>query len=314
MHAKESGIIRAAGRFDPAPTPVRRWAVDSWLNYFFWHTEHLPRVARWTKWIYLVFALTFSKTFEIAATANARRILGHSISSAQCRVFKRQVVSNFFNFIYDMGLSLRLSPEQLIDRIEAIDGQDKYLAVRSTRRGAIIATIHMGSFEAAAVAALRRIEPGIYVVFKRDEKSRFERLRTRLRQKLGVTEVPVDDGLGIWVRLRDALAANQVVMLQADRVMQGQKGWRMEFLHGHLLLPTGPVRLAMATGAPIVPIVTTRAPDGRVRIHVEDAMDVGPHDSINAAMDQMRDVIEKYVRAFPTQWLMLEPAFCEDQK
>ncbi|HWB52959.1 MAG TPA: lysophospholipid acyltransferase family protein [Tepidisphaeraceae bacterium] len=312
MKESAAKVLREVGRFDPAPTPIRRFAANFWLNYFYWHAEHLPRVARSTKWFYLFFALTCSKTLDLATAMNARRIFGDSIGKADCRRFKCRVVSNFFNFIYDVGLSLRLSPEQLVGRIDSIDGQEKYTAARSCRRGAIIASIHMGSFEAAA-ASLRQIEPQIHVLFKRDNMDRFERIRTRLRRKLGINEVPLDDGWGVWVRLRDALAENHVVMLQADRVMQGQKGQRMKFLHGHLLLPTGPIRLAMATGAPIIPIVTTRTPKGRVQIHIEDAICVGPDDPIEIAMNQVRDVIEKYVRTYPEQWLMLEPAFCEDQ-
>jgi lauroyl/myristoyl acyltransferase len=310
---RDCRVARESGRYNPAPTAIRRWAADFWLNYFFWHAERFPRLTRWTKWIYLWFALHCSKTIRLSTAANARRILGDSITPSECRTFRNEVVSNFFNFITDVAASLRLTQKQLLDRIERIDGEDKYLAARIQNRGAIIASIHMGSFEVAA-AALHLRESHIHIVFKRDAMNRFEQLRTRARRNLDLIEVPVDDGLGIWLRLRDALAQNQVVMLQADRVMPRQKGLRMKFLHGHLLMPTGPVRLAMITGSPIIPIISTRALTGQIQIHIEDAINVHPSDPIEKPMLQLKNIIEKYIQAYPTQWLMLEPAFCEDQK
>ena len=89
-------------------------------------------------------------------------------------------------------------------------------------------------------------------VFKRDVRSSFEQIRKSLRQRLGVLEAAIDDGWTIWMRLRDALTSNHVVNLQGDRVMPGQKGQAVPFCHGHLLLPTGPIKLALASGAPDV--------------------------------------------------------------
>jgi KDO2-lipid IV(A) lauroyltransferase len=300
------------GRYNPAPTAIRKLAAAFWLNYFFWHAERFPRLTLWSKWIYLSFALLCSKTIRLSTAANARRIFGDSITAGQQRAFRNDVVSSFFNFVADVAASIRSSRQQLLGRIRKIHGEEKYLSARAIQRGAIIVTLHMGSFEVAA-AAMHLRESNIHVVFKRDLIDRFERLRTRARQNLNVIEAPVDDGWGMWIGLRDALMQNHVVMLQADRVMPGQKGLRMKFLHGHLLMPTGPVRLAMLTGAPIIPIVTTRDSDGQIQIHIEDAIDVLPDASVEESMLKLRDVVEKYVRTYPTQWLMLEPAFCEDQ-
>lgn len=304
-------FTRDTGRFEGSTSAFRRWAAECWLSYLFVHARYAPSLARWTKWIYLEFALRFSKTISSATFANARRIYGPDLSNARCRQFCRRVMSNFVNFVSDVGLCVRLSVDQMAERVESIDGREKYETARAGKRGAIVITAHMGSFE-SATAALLRIEPKIHVVFKRDDRSKFEQIRTQLRQRLGVVEVPVDDGWGIWIRLRDALLQNEVVMLQGDRLMPGQKGQRFAFLHGHIAVPTGPVRLALASGAPIVPIITTRTPKGRVRIHVEDAIYVSDASQMDQALGQIVGVIEKYVRQYPTQWLMLEPAFCED--
>jgi KDO2-lipid IV(A) lauroyltransferase len=154
-------------------------------------------------------------------------------------------------------------------------------------------------------------EKRIHVVFKRDT-GRFERIRQGLRQRLGVVEQAVDDGWGVWVKLRDALQADEVVAIQGDRVMPGQKGSRVPFLGGHMLLPTGPVKLALASGAPMAPVFSVRTPEGKIRLFIEEPIHVG-HD-VDEAMAKLADVIGRYVAQYPEQWLVLHPAFEEDAK
>ena len=57
-----------------------------------------------------------------------------------------------------------------------------------------------------------------------------------LEDAVGFLEAPVDDGLSVWVGLRDALLRNEVVLMQGDRVMPGQRGMRLPFLSGHMVI------------------------------------------------------------------------------
>jgi KDO2-lipid IV(A) lauroyltransferase len=300
---------------DAAPeatrSPIRRWAADFWLNYMFWHVRHVPFLARATKGFYLWFAVRHSHVLRRSTAANARRIFGPATTDAECLAFTRRVVANFVDFVCDVGVSLQLDRKGMLARIESVEGKARYDAARAAKNGAIIATAHMGSFEAGA-AALLDLEPRMHVVFKRDQRGRFEQVRAELRQKLGVIEAPIDEGWTVWMRLRDALANDEVVMVQADRVMPGQKGTPVPFLHGHLLMPTGPLKLAMATGSPIVPVITTRTKRGKIRIHVEEAVYVRSAADVPGALAAIAKVLEKYVRTYPEQWLLLQPAFFED--
>jgi len=240
--------------------------------------------------------------------ANGRRIFGPDAGGRKLDAFTRGVVGNFFDFVIDVGRSVGKTRQQLAAQIERIDGHERYVATRAAGRGAIVLTAHMGSFEVGAAALLEH-EPKIHVVFKRDT-GRFERIRQALRGQLGVIEQPVDEGWGVWVKLRDALRDDEVVAIQGDRVMPGQKGRRMPFLGGHLALPTGPVKLAMASGAPIIPVFSVRTAEGKIRLFIEEP--IRADDGLDAAMGRVAAVIERYVAAYPEQWLVLHPAFVED--
>ncbi|HEY8666114.1 MAG TPA: lysophospholipid acyltransferase family protein [Tepidisphaeraceae bacterium] len=303
----------------PAQAPrlsqrIRRRAGDFWCNVLFWHSQHLPWITRKSKSFYLWFMWRFAKLTRDAVMANTRWLLGPSASQADREALARRIIGAFYDFVYDIGLCLRCSPQQLAAQIDGVTNHDTYVAARALKRGAIVVTAHMGSFE-AGVSALREHEEKIHVVFQRDRIARFERMRSTLRSRLGVIEAPVDDGWTIWMRLRDALQNDEVVMLQGDRVMPGQKGARVPFCGGHIMLPPGPVKLALASGAPIIPVFSLRTPEGKIRVVVEQPIFVDPDDTgadIHPALLKIAAVIEKYVKQYPDQWIVIHRAWCED--
>jgi KDO2-lipid IV(A) lauroyltransferase len=298
-------------------TLLRRWSRAwgaFWLKYLFWHATHVPSVVEFTKPFFMFFVWWWGPKLRDNVIANARRMLGPGSTEGQQVQLAKRIIGNFYSFVYEVGRSLTLTPEGLRTQIDSIEGDDVYLAARAAGRGAILVTAHMGSFE-VGVAALRDREEKIHVVFQRDRMPQFERLRTRLRQRLGVIEAPVDDGWTIWLRLRDALHGNEVVLMQGDRVMPGQKGRRVPFFDGHVMLPTGPIKLAMASGAPIVPLFAVKTPGGKVRISVEEPIYVEQSpDAADAALLKLAGLYERYVRQYPEQWFVMQRAWCEDQE
>ena len=306
-----AAAIRAATvPASPTQSPIRAAAADFSLDLLFRLAGHAPALTRIARPLLVRGAYRCSRAIRAATAANARRIFGPNVSPSRIEEFGRGVVENFYDFVCDVGQSLHLSREQLLARIDSIEGHDHYTAARAMKKGAIVATAHMGSFEAGAAAIVEH-EQAVHVVFKRD-RSRFEQVRTALRGKLGVREAPVDEGWTLWLRLRDALMRDEVVMLQADRVIPRQKGTRVPFLHGHLVLPTGPIKLAMASGAPIIPVFALRTPEGKIRIHVEPAIAVDAGDDADALLLRLARVLEKYVEKYPEQWLVFHRAFYDD--
>lgn len=312
---------RRTGASDPA-SPVITWgarirhlSANFWLEFLFFWTEHFPPAVRATRGFFLWFAWNFSRVLRGGTTANARRILGPDAPPAQVTRLARAMIDNFYWTVYELGRNLRLSPERLCAQVEAIEGSNAYHQVRAANCGAILVTAHLGSFE-AGTASLLSYEPHIHVLFQRDTFPRFERLRTALRHRLGITEAPLDEGWPVWMQLRDALLRNEVVMIQGDRVMPGQRGVRVPFLHGHIRVPSGPVKLALVTGAPIIPVFSIRTAIGRLRIIVENPIHVSPKDGPphehHPAIRAIASAIERQVRAHPEQWLMMYPVWCED--
>ncbi|MCH8147700.1 MAG: lysophospholipid acyltransferase family protein [Planctomycetes bacterium] len=295
---------------------VRRMSASFWLRFMFWWTQYYPRFVLVTRPLFLWFAWRYSKVLRRGTLANARRILGEHSSTRQREALAKSVIRNFYLSVYELGQHVRQTREQLAKQIDGVSNRERYFDVRAQKRGAIVVTAHLGGFE-LGMLALSEKEKRVHVVYHRDAIPRFDRLRSRLRNLIGVIESPVDDGWSLWIRLRDALLADEVVVLQADRIMPGQRGQRVPFFDGHIEMPPGPVKLALATGAPIIPILSIRTAVGRVKIVIEEAIFVsradGPVNGAHPAFRHIASALERHVRANPEQWSMVYPVWCEDQ-
>ena len=140
------------------------------------------------------------------------------------------------------GHVARVEPERLRERVVAVSGREHHAAARAANPGGglLFATAHLGCFE-VGIAALAGLEPDVHVVFQRDPFPAFDQARGRLHRRLGVRDAVVGgpNSVEVWTALAERLRRGAAVLVQADRVMPGQRGVRVPFLGGELELPVG---------------------------------------------------------------------------
>ena len=243
---------------------------------------------------------------------NARLALGPDATEDLVRQTALRMVRGMQDSIRDTLNASDSSSAMLAGRVSSFKGQEHYHSARAHGRGVLVASAHMGTFE-PCLALLRRYEPGIHVLFQTDPMPRFERARSRMRETIGVTQHRIEDGIGAWMALQDALARGEAVVMHADRAMHPGAGARMRFLDAEdATLPTGPVRLALASGAAILPTFCTHEGCG---LHVEmHPPIVHPRQSLRSA--QVTDhpaqrslvaLMERAIRQAPDQWMAFWP-------
>ena len=248
-------------------------------------------------------------------TSNGRWVLGPDADAAARSAYGKAVVSEFLRFIGDIAHARRLSKEQIFDRVADIQGRQHFEEALAMGRGLIIATCHLGNFEVGAVAVAQRV-PETHVLFRGDVHGGFEQMRADLHRQLGLTEAHVEKGLQTWMQLRDALSRGGAVLIQADRCMPGQPGTATPLLHGHVEMPDGPAKLARISGAPVLPIVSSVQPDGRVLLHIDTPIDpqqTNPRHLNDHVRQRLANFFTSIIQKHPAQWHTLHRAFIENQ-
>ncbi|MGD8398948.1 MAG: lysophospholipid acyltransferase family protein, partial [Anaerolineae bacterium] len=91
----------------------------------------------------------------------------------------------------------------------------------------------------------------------------------------------------------------------------------VEFFDAMARLPDGPVRVAVRTGAPLIPAFVYRLPDDSFRVEVEPPLalpDSGEVErDIAVGMEMVVDVMERHISQHPEQWLVAVPVWPLDE-
>jgi lauroyl/myristoyl acyltransferase len=214
----------------------------------------------------------------------------------------QRVFANFAVCFADL-LSLNRGPAStLLREVVGIDEQVPTREALARGRGCVSITGHLGNWELAG------------------------RLLTRLGRRVHVVMAPEADpgvasllgsgdtnGLGgsfrvvrltsplVGVELGAALRRGEVVAFQIDRGLGGRSDCRVPFFGSPAAFPLGPVAIAAAAGAPIVPAFCVLDQGGRYRVLVEPAFEVRRGEEA-AGMDRAVGVLERYVKAYWDQW------------
>ena len=136
---------------------------------------------------------------------------------------------------------------------------------------------------------------------------------SRLRSRMGIRVIPLSrTGARDIMRM---LKEHRMVVLAMDRDILNT-GQRYKFFGRPTSFPTGPVEIALKTGAPILPAFCIRdRSDAYVAIG-EAPMFLTPsedHDAdVRGAMEQILATFERYIKRYPDQWHVLEPIWPEE--
>lgn len=241
-----------------------------------------------------------------AVEANLRHVLGPRAGAAEVRSLAVRVFENSARSYFDF---FRLPAMHLaqVERLVRVEGEPHFWEAYRRGRGVVLVTAHLGSFDAAAqVLAARRIE--VLILVEPIAPPPLLDLVVGIRRSHGIVIEPV--GTAGLRRALEFLRAGQVVAVASDRAIQG-RGARIDLFDEPILVPTGALDLALRCGAEVVPAFSIRQSGGRFTIFVEPALPLirsgDRRRDIAANLPVLRDCLQKYIGAYPDQWVVFEP-------
>lgn len=183
-------------------------------------------------------------------------------------------------------------------RLEGLEHLDTALF---HKKGAILVTGHFGSWELMGCILVLLGYPVDFVVGVQ-RNPLVQRLMNELRLVVGIGIIERDSLL----RITHTLRANRFIAMLSDQDA-GRRGVFVQFLGEPASTPQGAARLALMTGAPVIPGFIIRLGGIEHRMVIEKPIYVPEGVSRESAVARVTQayssVIETYVRRYPDHWL-----------
>lgn len=262
------------------------------------------------RWVYRLLPLR-----RRIVLANLRRVFGHTLSEAEIVTLAQAHYAHLARSLMELLRFPFLSQAQR-DALARVENVESCLRAHSMGKGVLILTGHLGNFEVATVAAIRQFTQyrGQFHVLRRPISPRWiERLLRRRFRAAGLEVLPKKGALD---DLLDRLARGDAIVFVMDQHAAGRDGVRVDFF-GH---PAGTFRslaiIALATGAPVVPMTTWRQPDGRHVLRFEEPLVTvrcaDASEAIRANTRAYNAVLERLVMRHPEQWFWVHRRWKEE--
>jgi KDO2-lipid IV(A) lauroyltransferase len=264
-----------------------------------WLVAHLPRgFVDWTAVSVVDLNYLLNRRGRNGIWANLRRVLPPETSHAERRRIARGTFRNFALSIADFFRILQLDDATADQFVAEVQGWEHIRAAMDAGMGGIFMSAHMGSWElAGAYLGLRGVPLTGVVLPHRDP--RIDDIYMNIRRQTGVEVVTVG---GAVRHLFEALKRGRFIGIAADRDTSGQ-GIPLPFFGEITHMPTGHAKLALRTGAWILPTCIYRRPDGRIAIEVRPPIVPDPlRDTEQSLALRCIGILEEFIRARPEQW------------
>ena len=161
---------------------------------------------------------------------------------------------------------------------------------------------HLGNWDHAGAWLTGRGVPFTTVAERLEPAELFDRF-VAFRESLGMEVLALTGGeRPPFEILADRLRAGRCLCLLADRDLSAH-GVPVTFFGSTATMPAGPARLALETGAVLLPITLWYDEDWNVRAHVDEPV---PHTDVARMTQHVADCFASTIGEHPQDWHMLQ--------
>ena len=245
-------------------------------------------------------------------TPKLRRVADQNLRMAipKLSAFERKKISrNLYGSLARMLVECAHFPSLKPDsahRLVSYDGLETYDAALAKGRGVIFLTAHLGAWELGAFAhGLKGYR--LHVVYRALDNPLLNQLVNHYRSLCGNLLIEKRESARSVLA---ALTRNETIGILADQNTLAEEGVFVDFFGIPACMTAGVARIALHSGAAVVPAFCVwDSEQRRFRIFYEPALGftvTGDSErDVQSATQQMADVVERYVRKYPEQWLWI---------
>jgi len=239
-----------------------------------------------------------------SALDNMRHVLGPGASEAEVHRTARRAMCNFFRVVVDFLRLPWMRENEIAHAVEHVRGEEHLTTMQDANRGVLIATLHFGNWDIAALVAISR-GLAVHAIVDSYDDPGFDAAAQAQRTRRGIQVIPV--GSMALRQVYRLLKDGEVVATAFDvPAALGNGGVPVQFFDGTIIAPAGPARLALRTGAAVATGVCVRQSNGTFMgwfnppIEIESSGDE-EHD-VRVLTQVIAQECEAFIRQHPDQW------------
>ncbi|MBI3828040.1 MAG: lysophospholipid acyltransferase family protein [Planctomycetes bacterium] len=244
-----------------------------------------------------------------AVKSNMRVILGEQASEATVRHETRWAFRSFGMYLCEFFGFRRFGPAYLDEHVRVV-GREHLDRALASGHGCLLVSGHYSNWELGASMVGHMGYP-ILIVAQMHRDPRVNELFIGQRAKHGVTVAHTEQGAIAALR---ALRENRPVAILGDRPTGGPTV-PVKLFGRPIPFPQGPWRLALSTGAPILPTFVRRNYRGGYTLEFDAPVTVPAglprNQAISAFAQRWAKVLEAKIAADPSQWAAFYEAWPE---
>jgi KDO2-lipid IV(A) lauroyltransferase len=219
---------------------------------------------------------------------------------------KRDAVRSYARYWCEVFRLPAMSRDRIVDHTTTTDEHLLRDSVAGSR-GTILVLPHAGNWDAAGAWCGLTGVPFATVAERLKPESLYERFLA-FRQSLGMEVLPLTGGeRPPFDVLRERLEDGGTICLLADRDLS-KRGIDVQFFGSTARMPAGPAKLALETGANLLPTTLSFTDDGW-HIVFQDCV---PHSDLPTMTQAVADAFAREIARHPADWHMLQKLWLED--
>jgi KDO2-lipid IV(A) lauroyltransferase len=194
--------------------------------------------------------------------------------------------------------------DRFVERYSDVENDFYLREALAKGKGVFVMTAHLGNWEVLTASGPCLFSTGVSMVTKELKPKWFHRVVTVTRELLGVKMAVEPKTMPMILR---ALKKGEIVGFVMDQYTGAPVGARVPFFGYPVGSHTALAVLALRTGAPVVPAISVRKPDGRYLIRFDAPFETLTDESQEKAIllntAQYVRHTEAWVKEFPLQWM-----------
>lgn len=193
----------------------------------------------------------------------------------------------------------------VVDALATIEGREHAEAAHRSPHGVVLITGHFGNWETHGIVHAKHFG-SIGVVARPLDNPTLDRAMTALRESAGNEVIEKEHAM---IRSMRRLKAAQGVAFVVDQNVQEKEGIFVDFFGRPACTTPFAARLAIKTGALVLPCRAIMMPDFSYRVVYDPPIDPkhfgSGDDAVLALTQAMMKATESWIRANPDQWLWM---------